>query len=722
MTVHVAFLWHMHQPSYRDPIDDVFALPWARLHALKDYLGMVELLEETPALRLTFNLVPSLVDQIDAYARGRAREPLLAASLKPAEALNEEEKLLALRGMFMAHRENLIGRQPRLAELLEKRGPDANLASLQEAVARFTVDDLRDLQVLSKLAWFDLGWQEKDPVVRGLVAKGRGFDESDKQRLAEREHALLNAILPAYRRAAERGQVELCTSPYYHPILPLLCDSAVHHEAHPGAPLPKSFRHPEEAAEQIRRAIARHESAFGRRPEGMWPPEGSVSEAAVLEMARAGLRWTATDEGILERSIHRSIHRDSRGTAYPMEVLYRPWKRRTAAGELSIVFRDRALSDLIGFSYSGVDPRHAANDLLERLRRVGERWQGQGLQGEPLVAVILDGENAWEYFRDGGRVFLRTLYAGLAEDPQLRPVTVSEAIAAQPPEELPRLFAGSWIRSDFSVWIGHPDDRRAWDLLADARQAIVESEGKLEPAALEQAREIFRAACGSDWCWWYGEEHHSENDIEFDRLFRRHLLAIYRLLRRQPPEALHRSLITTRRLEVRQSHPSGLVFPVIDGRLSSPEEWLAAGVYRAEAGTTMHRSSPGVRTVRFGVGDEKLHLLVEGTTGAGELLTSGSLSVTFPGPTTLRYRVERVGPELRLARAEHTRMGWVPSSTKAVAAAADVVELSVPISELRPDSRRVLGLHVILERGDVEVERHPELGPIEVPLEEVTRD
>jgi hypothetical protein len=353
---------------------------------------------------------------------------------------------------------------------------------------------------------------------------------------------------------------------------------------------------------------------------------------------------------------------------------------------------------------------------------VGERWRSQNLPGVPVVAVILDGENAWEYFRDGGRVFLRALYGGLASDPELRPVTVSEAIAAHPPEELPRVFAGSWIHSDFSVWIGHADDRRAWDLLADARQAILHSEGHVEAAALEEAREIFRAACGSDWCWWYGEEHSSENDIEFDRLFRRHLVAIYRLLKRQPPEALHRPLITTRRLEVRQSHPSGLLFPVIDGRVSSPGEWLAAGVYRAEAASSMHRASPGVRSIRFGVGDEKLHVQVEGTSSVAEILKSGTISLTFPGPTALRYRIEGHGPDLRLSRAEHTRMGWVPLQTAAVAAAEDVLELSAPLSELRPDPRRTLSWHVTVEQGEMEVERHPELGPLELPLEEVTRD
>jgi alpha-amylase/alpha-mannosidase (GH57 family) len=541
----------MHQPCYRDPLDGTVALPWVRLHALKDYLGMVRLLEETPDVHVTFNLVPCLVDQIEAYVQGKAEDPLQRLALKPAATLDEGEKTLALRWCFMAHRRNLIGRFPRFVELLERRGSKSDEASLDDAARRFDEQDLRDLQVLSQLAWFDLSWQENDATVRGLVEKGRGFDELDKQRLAEREAALLADVIPAYRRAAERGQVELSTSPYYHPILPLLCDTESYHEARPGAPLPRRFRHPEDAADQIRRAIDRHAAVFGSPPEGMWPSEGSVSDEAVLEMAKAGIHWTASDEGVLERSLDRPLQRDSGGTARPLDVLYRPWLRRTPSGDVAMVFRDRTLSDLISFSY-GLDPEKAAADLLERLRRVGEAWTAEDLPGEPVVPLILDGENAWENYRDGGRVFLRSLYRGLSEDPGLRGVTVGEALADAAPKEIAHVFAGSWIRSDFSVWIGDADDRRAWELLADARDALDRHGPQAPPEARDRAWDAFRAASGSDWCWWYGEEHNSENDLEFDRLFRRFLKSVYLQLGVLPPDALDQTLITTHRPEVRK--------------------------------------------------------------------------------------------------------------------------------------------------------------------------
>jgi len=555
--VRVAFLWHMHQPCYRDPLDGNVALPWVRLHALKDYLGMVGLLEETPDVHVTFNLVPCLVDQIEAYVRGEAEDPLQRLALKPAATLDEGEKALALRWCFMAHRRNLIGRFPRFVELLERRGSKSDEASLGDAARRFDEQELRDLQVLSQLAWFDLSWQEKDATVRGLVEKGRGFDEQDKQRLAEREAALLADVIPAYRRAAERGQVELSTSPYYHPILPLLCDTESYHEARPGAPLPRRFRHPEDAADQIRRAIDRHAAVFGSPPEGMWPSEGSVSDEAVLEMAKAGLHWTASDEGVLARSVDRPLHRDSSGTARPLDVVYRTWVRRTQRGNVAMVFRDRALSDLISFSY-GRDPEEAASDFLARLRRVGEAWTAESLPGEPVVPVILDGENAWENYRDGGRVFLRLLYRGIADDPRLRAVTVSEALADADAKEIPRVFAGSWIRTDFSVWIGDADDRQAWDLLADARDVLDRHGAHAAPDARERAWEAFRAATGSDWCWWYGEEHNSANDLEFDRLFRRFLKAVYLALGVPPPAALDQTLITAHGAQIRESgRPAG---------------------------------------------------------------------------------------------------------------------------------------------------------------------
>jgi hypothetical protein len=300
-------------------------------------------------------------------------------------------------------------------------------------------------------------------------------------------------------------------------------------------------------------------------------------------------------------------------------------------------------------------------------------------------------------------------------------VTASEALA-KAPRVLPRVAAGSWINADFGVWIGHHDDRRAWDLLGETRDALARASDHAAPEARERAWEAFRSACGSDWCWWYGGDHHSENLEEFDRLYRRHLEAVYVFLGRPAPPALHETLITTRRAESRVSRPSGAVLPVLDGKLTAPEEWLAAGVYRAPLlASAMRRGSRLVECVRFGIGAERLALLVETAVPARDALARGELAVSFPGPTTLRYRVRLFHGDLTLRRETRTALGWVGSATEAQAAADAVLELSLPIAELRPEGGRV-EFRVQALDGDVELERHPEPAPLEIEMGEVTRD
>jgi alpha-amylase/alpha-mannosidase (GH57 family) len=711
--VRVAFLWHMHQPLYRDPLDGAVILPWVRLHALMDYLGMVRVLDESPSVHVTFNLVPVLVDQIEACARGEADDPHQRASMVPAAGMDEGQRLVALKWLFMAQEQNVIGRHPRFKELLAKRGPRKDEGGLRAAASHFSVQDLLDLQVLAKLAWFDLEWQEKDPAVHALVAKGRGFTEADKRALAEREKALLGEILPAYRRAADRGQVELSTTPYYHPILPLLCDTDAHREAHPEAPVPRRFRHPEDALDQIQRAQARHAEAFGRPPAGMWPSEGSVSEEAVLQMARAGLRWTASDEAVLERSVGHALQRDPDGVAQPADMLYRPWRRDTEAGPIALFFRDHTLSDLIGFTYSHHAPEEAAADLLRRLRQVGESWRGTGLAGDPVVGIFLDGENAWEHYRDGGREFLRSVYRGIAEDPELKAVTLTEALEGERQRTLTRVFAGSWIHADFSVWIGHADDRRAWELLGDARDALTAHAFAAPAEKREKAWESYRAACGSDWCWWYGDDRHSDNDYEFDRLFRRLLQSVYLNLGRPAPEALLETIISTRRFEAPVRLPRGPIRPTIDGVLGDGE-WDAAGVHRAARAGSMGRSGHGVSAIRFGLGDGTLYVLVEMSATAETVLASSDVVVTLG---SVRYRVGASGS---LQREERNGDGWVARPSEARAAAGAVLEMGVPLSEIPGRDGGRLELRVALRSGETEIERHPEVAPLKIPLE-VTR-
>ncbi len=315
----------MHQPFYKDLVSGEYRLPWVRLHALKDYYGMVKLLEEFPQVHQNFNIVPSLVAQIEDYNSGVFKDPFWDIAAKPAAELSLDERHFALTYFFQAHGERMIGRYPRYRQLWEQvRAAGTDPA---HAAITFTERDYRDLQVLSQIAWFD-EYYLNDPAVQALIEKGQGYSEEDQRFVMSKQHEILKGVLPAYREAAARGSVELSPSPYYHPILPLICDTNAGRESVPGLPLPSErFRHPDDAEEQIRRALDAHERTFGVRPVGMWPSEGSVSDEAVGIAAQLGVQWLATDEGVLGRSIGHEMSRD--GDGYP-----RPEQRRKALQHL----------------------------------------------------------------------------------------------------------------------------------------------------------------------------------------------------------------------------------------------------------------------------------------------------------------------------------------------------------------------------------------------------
>ena len=610
--VKLALLWHMHQPYYADPATGEHILPWVRMHGIKDYLGMVALLEEFPGIRVTFNLVPSLVVQLQAFAADAARDRHLELGLKPAADLTPDESRWVVANGFHAPFGRMIAPYPRYAALHAKR----------EAHAAFDVDELRDLQVWHKLTWMDPDWLATDARLRGLVGKGKGFSEDDKRLLREVELEILRRVLPAYREAAARGQVELSTSPFYHPILPLLCDSDAHQRAHPGAARPRlRFQRPEDARQQIARAVAFHEATFGQRPRGMWPSEGSVSDEAVALIAEAGLQWIATDEDILSRSL---------GQPMRPEILYRPYR----LAHLSVLFRDHGLSDRIGFTYQSWHARDAARDFVSRVRAAGNG---------ATVSVILDGENAWEHYEGGGRPFLRALYSELASAKDIQTVTMSTA-AEGPAIPLPSIFPGSWIHGDFYIWIGHRDDQRGWTQLAEARRVLDDRAGSVPAEARAEAFESLLIAEGSDWFWWYGDDHSSDHDHEFDDLFRRHLRHAYVALGLAPPDELFRTNITTGRTVDGRLAPGPAFEPTLDGRETSFLEWAsAASPAFLRPAATMHEVSSSLATaVRVGCGRSGLHFRIDGAAIAGQFRSGASLSVLMTQPESRTIPVTRV--------------------------------------------------------------------------------
>ncbi len=600
---YICFVWHMHQPFYKDLASGEYQLPWTRMHALKDYYGMVKILGDFPTVRQTFNLVPSMMVQIEDYAQGTARDPFLRAALKPAEELTPDEQAFILKYFFQANPSRMIYRYPRYGEIFDIWRDAGH--SPEKAIRSLNAQAFRDLQVLSQLAWFDEEFLSHDPEVRALAARGRDYSLEHQALIGRKQTEICGKVLPVYKEYAKRGQIELSVTPFYHPILPLLCDSNIASVAHPGVPLPRRFSYPDDARHQIQTARDFMRERFGAAPRGMWPSEGSVSDQALQIAADAGVEWMATDNGVLGATLMRA--------AGVLET-YRPYLWQQDGRRMHLLFRDHYLSDLIGFVYSRMEASQAATHFIDRVRENAQQVHAQGR--DALVPVILDGENAWEYFHHSGRDFLRALYGRIAEEPGFSAVTVSEALERVPATEISRIHPGSWINSNFDIWIGAEEDNRAWNLLLDARETydrvIKSPEGRKLPKEKRQlAFEELLIAEGSDWCWWYGPEHSSENRAEFDMLFRGHLAQIYRALGLTPPDELSRPIVRTL-VKAFHEPPAGFIQPRIDGEISSYFEWMGAGVYRPDQRQgSMHGQQFLIRDLRYGSDGAQLFLRVD---------------------------------------------------------------------------------------------------------------
>ncbi|MBS1856689.1 MAG: glycoside hydrolase [Acidobacteria bacterium] len=631
--IYLCFLWHMHQPFYKDLDSGEYKLPWTRMHALKDYYGMVHVLEEFPKVRQTFNLVPSMMAQVEEYAAGEAHDPFLELALKPAESLTADEKAFLLKHSFYSDPHHMIHRYPRYGELFDARNTQAGGGGRN----LFGAQEFRDVQMWSQLAWFDEEFQEHDAEVREWLARGRNFTLDDQQRMGRKQREIVGKVLPEYARLARAGQIEISTTPYYHPILPLLCDSNIAGVSHPNVPLPPRFRHPEDARRQLTLARDYIEQHFGVAPVGLWPSEGSVSDEVFALAAEIGFQWTATDSGVLNRTKQYAV---------PVDQLYRPYEWRQGGRALRVIFRDHFMSDLIGFVYSKMDPAQAAADFLSRIRENSSAILAAGR--DALVPIILDGENAWEYYYRNGRPFLRELYRRISEDGGMEAVTVSEGLRLLAPEPLNHIFPGSWINANFDVWIGAEEDNEAWTQLLRARSTYEAATGVSEDLRRLALEELLIAE-GSDWCWWYGPEHDSANRIEFDQLYRSHLANVYRFLGLTPPEELSRPIL---RIAARDERipPAAALTPVIDGEVTSYFEWLGAGLYRVdERSGSMHGKKFLVHEVHYGSDGASLFVRIDFRPGV-EMELNGmevrfnlqALDGTPPADATIAFDGARV--------------------------------------------------------------------------------
>jgi alpha-amylase/alpha-mannosidase (GH57 family) len=710
----VAFVWHQHQPYYRDDLAGHNPMPWVRLHGTKDYWGMAMHLDEVPEMHATINLVPSLLAQIEAYTEHHQQDEHLRVSRMPADHLSEPDRLYLLDNFFMANPDQMIRPYARYHELYQQRG--LGIDSAARASRRFATRDILDLQCWNNLAWFHPIAFEAHPDLAEFRRKGQQWTEDEKQWLLDKQLELLSQIIPLHRKLARRGQIELTTTPFYHPILPLLIDKRVARQAMPHVDLPRHLEcYPQDAVMHIRRAVEYHTRVFGSRPLGMWPSEGSVAQAIIPAIAEAGFEWIASDEEILTRSTEGWIARDAQGHVTHPEMLYRAWRVEEAGHELQMIFRDHALSDLIGFNYQRYNPEQAAEDMVGKLEAIHRATTARSAEHPALVSIILDGENCWEYYPNGGLDFLRGLYRRLARHPRIKPVRVHDYLSEHPATEpLGRLFAGSWISHDFAIWIGHPACNRAWDLLAEARSMLVERAGrKNAPVDLARAWEELYIAEGSDWFWWFDEHHSSSQDRLFDQLFRKHLQNVYTLLGEEPPAVLLKP-ISPDRLQIRPyTQPTGLVNVKIDGR-ETYFEWINSGVYTASAarGTMSMAEAQRIEHLYFGFERERLLLRFDAHGSVCQRLADvDTLRIVFVAPAGFELLITNPGSAKPTLQWFHND---VPVSAAGVEAAADtILEIAIPWRSLATATDAPLHFFAELIHDGQPLERIPHEGAIE---------
>jgi alpha-amylase/alpha-mannosidase (GH57 family) len=681
----------MHQPLYRLRGETSCFMPWVRLHALRSYYDMVRVLEEFPGARVTINLVPVLLEQIRAYEEG-GTDLFWEAAARPAGDLDEGERAFLFDHFFCAHPERMIGELPRFADLFARRERARRLRGPAEAWREFKEADFRDLQALFDLSWFGFKAQEEFPELRSLRHRGGPYTQDNIREIHRIERLVLGRIRPLYREAAAQGRIEISTSPYAHPILPLLIDTEAAREALPRLPALPRLGVPEDARAQVEQALGAVERDVGVRPVGMWPSEGAVSQAVVEMLGSVGVAWAASDEEVLLRS-------DREGAADAS----RPWRLGADGGGPAMVFRDHVLSDRIGFSYAGIDPKAAAQGFLaEALSRSRQRGQAEG----GLLLIALDGENPWESYPRAGADFLRALYGALSIDPSFRCVTVSEAIASVPRHgTVRRLHAGSWIRADLGTWIGGPEKNRAWTVLAKVRHelaAALRDEGKPRQAR-DEAWASLRAAEGSDWFWWLDDQFTTAYRAQFDEIFRGHL--------RQACEAVGHAVPEVLEWPIRSPHlrPGG-------GELAEPADWLEPGIDGFEGDffewhgavrlswstladhATMQRSTAPVESLQFGFSRSGEFLLRLDPPGAGPRppFAATSLDLSFRSAESTRRIVLEVGDSGDLLSArlveespdgEPAGAGSRPSRARAVS--RKILEAAIPLEEagLPPGSR-----------------------------------
>ena len=582
--LYLLFLWHQHQPVYKNPLTGYYEMPWVLLHAIKDYYEIPWHISRFEKIKATINLVPSLIKQLRDYEEENVKCKFLEIWKKPVEKLTDEEKNYLIPFLFSAEHKTMIKPFPRFYQLLLKR-------KSSNSYKIFSNQEILDLEVLFLLSWCGNAFREKSDTVKKLIKKGSDYTQEDKEYLLKEIFLFVKQIIPFHRELEKKGKIEISTTPFYHPILPLLIDINSAKEATPEINLPKvdvSFK--EDAVLHVKSAIEYFSDIFERKPSGFWPAEGSISKETVELFSKNSIVWTASDQDVLFNSLKKA----EKG------LLYRIYSYKG----VKLFFRDKELSDLIGFTYSSWEGEKAAQDFISRLKEIYSTFSFS-----PIVPVILDGENAWEFYEKNGYDFFTSLYSLIEKQDWIECITFSEAVSKFSSEELTDIVAGSWIGGNFYTWIGHPEKNRGWEVLAKTKKDFENSEEELR----RKAQEYMLTAEGSDWFWWYGDDHFTPFADKFDMLFRANLQKVYDIIKKEPPKDIF--------IPIKKKFPSPyirkpnyFVFPVIDGEDTHYFEWLNAGIVNLLFdASAMDTSGVHLKKLYYGYDEKHLYIRIDGS-------------------------------------------------------------------------------------------------------------
>ncbi len=721
--LYINLTWHQHQPLYYKDVDGVYTRPWVRAHATKDYLDMAQTVADYEDIHVTFNYTPTLIRQLNDLASG-AKDIYWVLGEKPVSDLTDEEKQFILERFFDVNWTNIIAKYPRFQALLNKRG-GTDEEQIQAALESFTDQDFLDLQIWFNLAWFDPEYLAEEPLA-SLVSKGENFTEEDKIILFTEVLNKVQLVLPYHKALQESGQIEITTTPYAHPILPLIYDNQLALVGNPSAEMPEnSFAYPEDATAHLAISVEMYEENFGQSVRGLWPGEGSVAQAIVPLVVDAGYSFIQTGEPVLAKSLGiDSFTRDSGGFVQESDELYRPYTVSDGAGnEVAIFFRDGTLSDNIGFVYSGMSGEAGATDLVTKLEEIRDDFVENNIDGPHVVSIILDGENAWEHYPNDGNDFLNALYQKLSDSEVLQTVTPSEYLEMFPEQRMiDDLFPGAWFSPNYDTWIGETEEAIAWDYLAEARAdlAAFEAEANAEDSeALKQAYDFMYLAEGSDWFWWYGDDQDSGQDSYFDEGYRALLAGVYESLGEEVPVFVQVPIIQKRAIAATTPFME-ISTPDIDGSVDAA--WDTAAYYAVN-------DNPDVSGFYYTIDEENLYLRIDSTNAFSSSMVDVYMSV--PG-TDLESTPLGFEPAQLLGFNVNTMVQWggdstvslyqvvddnwqaVIEETGSAARGSDLLEISIPLAQLGDFSAgNTLKLVFVIKPNGVPL---PEEGPAGVVI------